>query len=126
MATKSYITDMDGKTVDASAVSKPSDRHFRGAWKLSSDSKVIAEDMTKAKEIFKDKIREVRKPLLEAEDVVYMKALEASDASAKDASVAKKKKLRDAPAASAIGSADTIAKLKAAWDASTLGTSPYA
>jgi len=124
MATKSYITDMDGKVADASAVSKPSDRHFRGAWKLSGST--ISEDITKAKEIFKDKIREVRKPLLEAEDVVYMKALEASDASAKDASVAKKKKLRDAPAASAIGSADTIAKLKAAWDASTLGTSPYA
>ena len=124
--TKTYITDMDGKTVDASTVSKPSDRHFRGAWKLSSDSKVIAEDMTKAKEIFKDKIREVRQPLLEAEDVVYMKALEASDSSAQAASIAKKKKLRDAPAASAIDSADTIAKLKAAWDTSTLGTSPYA
>ena len=126
MATKSYIVDMDGASVDASTVSKPSDRHFRGAWKLSSDSKVIAEDMTKAKEIFKDKIRTVRQPLLDAEDVVYMKALEASDSSAQAASVAKKKKLRDAPAASAIGSADTIAKLKAAWDASTLGTSPYA
>ena len=123
---KSYITDMDGKTVDSSSVTKPSDRHFRGAWKLSSDSKVIAEDMTKAKAIFKDKIREARKPLLDAEDVVYMKALEASDSSAQAASIAKKKKLRDAPAASAIGSADTIAKLKAAWDTSTLGTSPYA
>ena len=123
---KTYITDMDGKTVDSSSVTKPSDRHFRGAWKLSSDSKVIAEDMTKAKEIFKDKIRSVRQPLLDAEDVVYMKALEASDSSAQAASVAKKKKLRDAPAATAIENADTIAKLKAAWDASTLGTSPYA
>ena len=126
MATKSYIVDMDGASVDASTLTKPSDRHFRGAWKLSSDSKVIAEDMTKAKEIFKDKIRAVRQPLLEAEDVVYMKALEASDSSAQAASVTKKKKLRDAPAASAIGSADTIAKLKAAWDTSTLGDSPYA
>ena len=124
MATKSYITDMDGKTVDSSSVTKPSDRHFRGAWKLSGST--ISEDMTKAKAIFKDKIREARKPLLDAEDVVYMKALEASDSSAQAASVAKKKKLRDAPAASAIGSANTIAKLKAAWDTSTLGTSPYA
>ena len=124
MATKSYITDMDGKTVDASTVSKPSDRHFRGAWKLSGST--ISEDMTKAKEIFKDKIRTVRQPLLDAEDVVYMKALEASDSSAQAASVAKKKKLRDAPAATAIDNADTIAKLKAAWDTSTLGTSPYA
>jgi hypothetical protein len=82
--------------------------------------------MTAAKVIFKDKIREVRKPLLEAEDVTYMKALEASDSSAQTASVNKKKALRDAPAATAIENADTVAKLKAAWDTSTLGTSPYA
>ena len=124
MATKSYIVDMDGASIDASAATKPSDRHFRGAWKLSGTT--ISEDMTKAKAIFKDKIRTVRQPLLDAEDVVYMKALEADDASAKTASVAKKKALRDAPAATAIDNADTIAKLKAAWDASTLGTSPYA
>ena len=124
MAIKTYVMDKDGAVADSSAITMPSDRHFRNAWKLNGS--VMAEDITEAKKIFQDKIREVRKPLLEAEDVAYMKALEASDASAKDASVAKKKKLRDAPAASAISSADTIAKLKAAWDTSTLGTSPYA
>ena len=122
--TKTYITDKDGATIDASTATVPSDRHFRNAWKLSGS--VISEDMTEAKKIFKDKISEVRKPLLEAEDVVYMKALEASDSTAQAASVAKKKALRDAPAASAITNADTIAKLKAAWDTSTLGDSPYA
>ena len=124
MATKSYITDMDGATVDASTVTKPSDRHFRGAWTLSGD--VISEDMTKAKEIFKDKIREVRKPLLEAEDVVYMKALEADDSSAKSASVTKKTNLRNAPAANAITNASSISGLKSAWDTDLLGDSPYA
>ena len=123
MAT-TYIVDKDGNQIDASTATVPSDRHFRGAWSLSG--KVISEDMTKAKEIFKDKIREVRQPLLDAEDVVYMKALEADDASAKTASVNKKKALRDAPAAKAITDADTIAKLKAAWDTSVLGDSPYA
>jgi hypothetical protein len=123
MAT-TYIVDKDGNQIDASSATVPSDRHFRGAWSL--DGKVISEDMTAAKVIFKDKIREVRAPLLDAEDVVYMKALEADDADAKTASVAKKKALRDAPAASAITSADTIAKLKAAWDTSVLGDSPYA
>ena len=123
MAT-TYIVDKDGNQIDASTATVPSDRHFRGAWSL--DGKVISEDMTAAKVIFKDKIREVRAPLLDAEDVVYMKALEADDADAKTASVAKKKALRDAPAASAITSADTIAKLKAAWDTSVLGDSPYA
>ena len=124
MTIKTFIVDKDGATVDASTVKKPSDRHFRGAWTLNGD--VISEVMTEAKKIFQDKIREVRQPLLEAEDVVYMKALEAGDSSAQSASVTKKKALRDAPAASAISSADTIANLKAAWDTSVLGDSPYA
>jgi len=118
------IVDKDGNSISASDATVPSDRHFRGAWSLSG--KTISEDLAVAKTIFKDKIREARKPLLDAEDVVYMKALEAGDSSAQSASVAKKKALRDAPAASAISSADTIAKLKAAWDTSTLGDSPYA
>lgn len=119
-----YIIDKDNQSIDNSEATVPADRHFRNAWSLSGS--VISEDMTSAKAIFQDKIREVRAPLLAAEDVVYMKALEADDSDAKAASVTKKGKLRDAPAASAIGSADTIAKLKAAWDTSVLGDSPYA
>jgi hypothetical protein len=123
MAT-TYIVDKDGNQIDASTATVPSDRHFRGAWSLSGS--VISEDMTKAKEIFKDKIREVRAPLLEAEDVVYMKALEAGDSDAQAASVTAKNALRNAPAASAITNAADIAALKAAWDTSVLGDSPYA
>ena len=118
------IVDKDGNSISASDATVPSDRHFRGAWSLSGTT--ITEDLAVAKTIFKDKIREARTPLLDAEDVIYMKALEADDASAKTASVAKKKALRDAPAAKAISDADTIAKLKAAWDTSILGDSPYA
>ena len=123
MATTNII-DKDGNSIDASTATVPSDRHFRGAWTLSGTT--ISEDLATAKDIFKDKIREVRKPLLEAEDVVYMKALEADDSTAKTNSVNKKKALRDAPAAKAITDADTIDKLKAAWDTSVLGDSPYA
>ena len=120
-----YIEDKDGNSIETSkATSKPSDRHFRGAWSLSGT--VISEDMATAKTIFKDKIREVRKPLLEAQDVAFMKALEAGDSSAQTTAKNAKTKLRDAPAASAITNADTIAKLKAAWDTDLLGTSPYA
>jgi len=119
------IIDKDGNTIDRSdATSIPADRHFRNAWSLSGT--VISEDMTEAKNIFKAKIREVRAPLLEAEDVSYMKALEADDASAKTAAVNKKTALRDAPAASAITDASTIDELKAAWDSDLLGSSPYA
>ena len=123
MAT-TYIVDKDGNQIDASTASVPSDRHFRNAWSLSG--KVISEDMDAAKVIFKDKIREVRGPLLEAQDVAYMKALEADDADAKTAAVNAKTALRDAPAASAITNAANIAALKAAWDTSVLGDSPYA
>jgi len=118
------IMDKDGNSIDASSATVPSDRHFRGAWNLSG--KTISEDMTEAKKIFQDKVREVRAPLLDAQDTLFMKALEDSDSSAQSSIKTKKKALRDAPAAKAISDADTIAKLKAAWDTSTLGTSPYA
>ena len=123
MAVTTYIVDKDGNQIDASTATVPANRDFRDAWSLSGT--VITEDLTKSKEMFKDKIREVRQPLLDEEDVVYMKALEAADSDAQAASIAKKKALRDAPAAKAITDADTIAKLKAAWDTSVLGDSPY-
>ena len=121
---KTMIMDKDGNSIDASTATVPSDRHFRNAWSLSGTT--ITEDVTAAKVIFKNKIREVRPPLLEAQDVAFMKALEAGDSSAQTTAKNAKTALRDAPAASAISNADTIAKLKAAWDTSTLGTSPYA
>jgi hypothetical protein len=114
--------DKDGNQIDASTATVPSNRDFRGAWSLSG--KVISEDLTKAKEIFKDKVREVRKPLLEAKDVELMKALEAGSDTSAIASA--KQALRDAPSASAIDAATDMAGLKAAWDASLLGDSPYA
>ena len=120
-----YTVDKDGNSIVTSkATSKPSDRHFRNAWSLSGT--VISEDLATAKTMFKDKIREVRKPLLEAQDVLYMKAIEDGDSSAQSTVATKKKELRDAPAASAITNATTIAELKSAWNTSLLDESPYA
>ena len=118
------IVDKDGNSIAAADATIPSDRLFREAWTLSGST--ITEDLTEAKKIFQAKIREVREPLLAAEDVVYMKALEAGDSDAQAASVATKKKLRDAPAASAITNASSISALKSAWDTDVLGASPYA
>ena len=122
MAVSTYIVDKDGNQTDASTATVPSDRHFRGAWSLNGS--VISEDMDSARAIFRDKIREARKPLLEAKDVDLMKALETGADTSAIASA--KTALRDAPAAAAIDSASTIAALKAAWDADLLGDSPYA
>src|SRR5210317_64004 len=122
MAVSTYIVDKDGNQIDASTATVPSDRHFRGAWSLNGS--VISEDMDAARAIFRDKIREARKPLLEAKDVELMKALETGASTT--AIAAAKDALRDAPAAAAIDSASDIAALKAAWDADVLGDSPYA
>jgi hypothetical protein len=117
------IVDKDANTIDSASATVPSDRHFRDAWSLSGTT--ITEDLSAAKELFKEQIRTARKPLLEAQDVAYMKALEAGDSSAQTTAVNAKTALRDAPAAAAITNADTIAKLKAAWDTTLLGASPY-
>jgi len=123
MAVTTYIVDKDGNQVDASTATVPASRAFRGAWVLSGN--VISEDLTKAKEIFADKVREARKPLLEALDTDYMKALEDGDTAAQSAIATVKQALRDAPAAAAIDAASNIAELKAAWPAAC-GDSPYA
>ena len=64
------ILDKDGKEIDSASATVPSDRHFRMAWAL--DGKVITEDLAAAKVIFKDQIREVRKPLLEAQMIAFL------------------------------------------------------
>ena len=84
---------------------------------------IIKTDMAKAKEIHKTNIRTARTPKLAELDVEFQKALE-TGASTTDI-VAKKQALRDAPADSAIESATDEAGLKAQWNASILGDSPY-
>ncbi len=84
---------------------------------------IIKTDMAKAKEIHKEKIRIARAPKLIELDVEFQRALE-TGASTTDI-VAKKQALRDAPAHSSITSANSEAELKAQWDTSILGSSPY-
>ena len=79
--------------------------------------------MAVAREIHKTNIRRARKLKLEELDVEFQKALE-TGASTTDI-VAKKNALRDAPADSAIDAATDEAGLKAQWNTSILGTSPY-
>ena len=61
---------------------------------LKSKNKMkIKVNITKAKEIVKEKLRNDRKPLLEAQDVLFQRALETS--SDTTAIVAEKQRLRD-------------------------------
>ena len=84
---------------------------------------IITTDMAKAREVHKTRIRAARVSKLAELDVEFQKALE-TGASTTDI-VAKKQALRDAPAAAGISTALTETDLKAQWDTSILGTSPY-
>ena len=79
-------------------------------------------NMSKARDIHKDNIREARKDKLAALDIEFQKAQETSaDTSA---IVAKKKALRDYPAHAGITTAQNTQDLKADWDTSILGDKP--
>ncbi len=82
----------------------PADRTFREAWTITdAASGVIDVDMSKARDIFRDKLREARKPELERLDVMFMQAMERGEDTAPV--VARKKELRDVTADPAIDAA---------------------
>lgn len=95
------------KIVDSSSL--PSDRTFRDAWNYT-DMQV---NMPKARNIWKDYLRELRKPVLEALDAKFLKALEDGDVGAQNSIKSRKQLLRDAPALPSIASASTPEQLKA-------------
>ena len=99
----------------------PTDRSFRNAW--IQNNKIIETDIAKAREIHKNNIRNARTPKLAELDIEFQKALETSSSTTDI--VSKKQALRDAPADSGIASAKTEAQLKAQWNTSILGSSPY-
>ena len=69
-------------------------------------------NIPKAKDIWKEKIREARKPALEKLDVDYMKANEAGTDTT--AIVTDKQTLRDLPAV--VDTATTTDEIKAVWN----------
>ena len=73
---------------------------------------MITIDITKAKDIWKDKIRLARKPALEKLDVDYMRANEAGTDTT--AIVADKQTLRDLP--TQVDTATTTDEIKAVWN----------
>ena len=111
-----YI-NINGDVRDASSLTVPSDRTFRGAWQFNGDA--VEVDMTKAREIHKDNLRAERAPRLEALDVEFMQALEAGTSTT--AIATKKQTLRDITDDSRIADASTPDALKALDIATLLG-----
>jgi uncharacterized protein YdaT len=71
---------------------------------------MVSVNIEKAKEITKNRLREERKPLLEAQDVAFMKAQESGEDTT--AIVAEKQRLRDIT--DQVDSMTTVEELKAA------------
>ena len=105
IAAKDVPEGKEYKIVDVSELS--SDRTFRNAWVLDNE---ITVDIPKAKVITKNKLREQRKPLLEAQDILFMQAQE----SGSDTSdiVTEKQRLRDIT--NQVDSMTTVDELKGA------------
>ena len=111
-----YI-NINGDVRDASSLTVPADRTFRGAWTFNGD--VVEIDMDAARNIHKDNLRAEREPRLAALDVSYMKALEAG--SGADAIATEKQTLRDITDDARITNAADADALKALDLATLLG-----
>ena len=73
---------------------------------------MITIDISKAKDIWKDKIREARKPALEKLDIDYNRAVEQSNSTTQI--VTDKNTLRDLP--EQVDTATTTDEIKAVWN----------
>lgn len=101
--------NLGGTDYDIEDYTLPADRTFRDAWDIPTGA-VIGVNMDKAKDLWRDKIREARHDEFTKLDADFMKALETnSDTST---IVAQKQALRDATQHSGIDAAITPEELK--------------
>ncbi len=96
---------------DSADYEVPAERTFRNGWEVDTDTSVISVNMDKAKDIWRDKIRQARVQPLADLDTAYMKALETSADTTQI--IADKQALRDAPSLSSINQATTPEELVA-------------
>lgn len=108
IAAQRVPANVEFKIVDKAVV--PSDRSYRGAWIVSNEA--IEHDMVKARDIHREKLRILRKPLLEELDIAYQRADEENNNQLKAEIAQKKRRLRDITTLPEIETAQTIEQLK--------------
>lgn len=111
-----YI-NINGDVRDASSITVPTDRTFRGAWTF--EGAAVEVDMAAARDIHKENLRVERKPRMDQLDVDFMQALEAGNSTTQIA--ADKQALRDITDDARIAAAATPDELKALDLATLLG-----
>lgn len=112
------VINLNGLVVDQDDIAPQEDRTFRAGWNLSGSA--IAIDMGKARDIWRDRLRAARKPLLEALDIAFQRAFEKKVYGDADQAnyemttiISRKQALRDAPYDPRIAAAQTPEQLKA-------------
>jgi hypothetical protein len=93
----------------------PSDRSYRGAWKLTGG--VVALDMPKARELFMARVRSARDKRLDELDRGWMKWTGQGNEEAAAKVEARRAKLRDLPQRLKVDEAYTVEALQALWPA---------
>jgi hypothetical protein len=83
--------DCPSGSIIVDAADLPTDNDFFNAWELNGTTVTV--NPHKAKTITKDRLRRERAPLLQAQDILYMRATEANQDTA--AIVAEKQRLRN-------------------------------
>lgn len=106
-----YI-QIDGQLIDASTVTVPT-RAFRDAWVLNGP--VIEIDVSKAKEVWKTKLRQARATKMDKLDAEYFRALETGDTNKQTEVAATKQLLRDVTKHPDLLAASTVAEIEAFW-----------
>lgn len=107
----SVLIQIGATEYNAADYTIPAERTFRDSWGVNEETAVISVNMEKAKDIWRDKIRQARIEPLASLDADYMKALETgADTSS---IIAQKQALRDAPALASIDAATNPDELKA-------------
>ena len=90
----------------------PADPDFRSARTFDHATGTFGHDMEKARKIHRDRIREARKPLLEAEDIEVSAALAMGDQPRARAAEIERQRLRDITKHKPIDDAKTVADLR--------------
>jgi hypothetical protein len=88
-------------------VTDQTDRTFRDAWQDDPDGVAPLVHMPTAREIHRERLRQLRRPVLEWLDVEYVRADEHGDIVQKQAIARRKQALRDVTADPAIDAAET-------------------
>lgn len=114
---KTYVV-VDGQTLDTAEYALPQNRNFTDAWALSEDkdhNQIIVIDVEKAKDVWRNKMRQARGPLLDKLDAAFFRAMEDGDTKKQKDIAAQKKLLRDVTSLPELDAATTVEEIEAVW-----------